>query len=302
MNVPMRIRTDVLIPEGEARAGTKPRLMAGAGPSNRTSRQRTVAIATIAVCSWMAAPAFGSTSHVVASGETLSGIAAANGLSTESLAAWNGLAPDHLVVSGSTVDVPTPEEAGAGTAAAGASTTTAGTHVVAYGETLTSIADANDVYTADLAAANGLAVTDVLIEGTSLTIPTAGSAAPSATPASAGLGAIWSPWGTLYLDPAAADSWNAMRDEALASYGVDLYPAGTLSAYRTTEQQGELYDLFLSGAGAPANPPGGSSHESGLSVDLASEEMLSVVDQIGWQYGWGRYEAPGEWWHVTYGG
>lgn len=260
-----------------------------------------VGASTLAAACWVAAaPAFGSASHVVATGETLSGIAAANGLGTESLAAWNGLPADHLVVSGSTIVVPTAEEAGVGAAA---TTSTGGSHVVSFGETLTSIADANDIYTADLAAANGLAETDLLIEGTALTIPAAGSApAETSTPTSAGLGAIWSPAGTLYLDPAAADAWNAMREVSLSQYGLDIYPAGPLSAYRTAAQQGELYDLFLSGVGAPANPPGGSSHELGLSVDLASEEMLGVVDQIGWQFGWGRYEAPDEWWHVTYAG
>ena len=93
-----------------------------------------------------------------------------------------------------------------------------------------------------------------------------------------------------------------MRQQALSDYGVDLYPAGPLSAYRTSDQQGEMYELFLSGAGAPANPPGMSSHELGLSVDLATPEMRSVVDQIGAIYGWGKYEAPSEWWHVTYAG
>jgi hypothetical protein len=30
--------------------------------------------------------------------------------------------------------------------------------------------------------------------------------------------------------------------------------------------------------------------------------MAAVIGEIGWQYGWGRYEAPDEWWHMTYGG
>ncbi len=46
-----------------------------------------------------------------------------------------------------------------------------------------------------------------------------------------------------------------MRDDSISNYGVDLYPAGPVSAYRTSEQQQELYDLYLSGEGAPANPP-----------------------------------------------
>ena len=93
-----------------------------------------------------------------------------------------------------------------------------------------------------------------------------------------------------------------MRTDALNNYGVDLYPAGPMSAYRTSTQQGEMYEMFLSGTGAPANPPGYSSHELGVSVDLATPEMRDVVDQIGYLYGWGKTEAPTEWWHVTWGG
>lgn len=244
--------------------------------------------------------ALGSTSHVVQPSETLSGIAAVNGLTTESLAAWNGLASDHLVISGSSIIVPSVDEAGPGSGAAVAGGASVGSHVVAYGETLGSIAAANAVSVGELAAANGLAEPDLVIEGVTLTIPA--SSGTSSTASSTGLGAIWSPSGDLYLDPAAAQSWNAMRDRSLADYGVDLYPQGSLSAYRTYEQQGELYDLFLTGVGAPANPPGSSSHEVGLSVDVATEEMRYVVDQIGWEYGWGKLEAPDEWWHVTYGG
>ena len=111
-----------------------------------------------------------------------------------------------------------------------------------------------------------------------------------------GMGHVPSPYGELHLLPAAADAWNAMRAEALSTFGTDIYPG----AYRTYEHQAELYSAFLAGYGAPANPPGSSSHESGTAVDLESPEMRSVVDQIGWKYGWGKVHAPGEWWHVDY--
>ncbi|GIK77231.1 MAG: LysM peptidoglycan-binding domain-containing protein [Acidobacteria bacterium] len=191
--------------------------------------------------------------HTVQPGETLSGIAAANGLTTDALAAWNGVASDHLVIAGASLSVPTPEEAGLGTTATGT-------------------------------AATGAATT-----------------APGTAPAP-WLGSIPSPWGDLYLDAGAAAAWSSMRQASLATYGVDLYPAGPLSAYRTSGQQGEMYELYLSGAGAPANPPGYSSHELGVSVDLATPAMRDIVDQIGWQYGWGKFEAPEEWWHVSWGG
>src|SRR5690242_17282632 len=173
------------------------------------ARARLVAFAAIAAFGAFAAPAAASVTHTIVSGETLSGIAAANGLTTDSLASWNGVSSDYLVIAGNTLSVPTPEETGV----AAPSTTTATT------------------------------------------------AAPAATAPASWLSSIPSPWGDLYLDAGAAAAWNAMRTDALNNYGVDLYPAGPLSAYRTSAQQGEMYELFLSGVGSPANPPGYSSHE-----------------------------------------
>ena len=92
-----------------------------------------------------------------------------------------------------------------------------------------------------------------------------------------------------------------MRQESLADYGVDLYPGGPLSAYRTYDQQSYLYNLYLSGQGAPANPPGTSTHELGVAVDVADETMRGVIDQIGSIYGWAA-TIPSEWWHVQYVG
>lgn len=216
--------------------------------SVRSSLAAALAATALAVAPAAAAAAV---THTVQPGETLSGIAAANGLTTDALASWNGVASDYLVIAGAPLSVPTPEEAGLGATAA----TTAATD------------------------------------------PTATATAPAPW-----LGAIPSPWGDLYLDAGAAAAWNAMRQASLSGYGVDLHPAGPLSAYRTSTQQGEMYELFLTGAGSPANPPGYSSHELGVSVDLATPQMRDVVDQIGWQYGWGKLEAPDEWWHVSWGG
>lgn len=208
-----------------------------------------MAVATLAVCGAVVAPAGASVTHTIQPGETLSGIAAANGLTTDSLASWNGVSSDYLVIAGNTLSVPTPEETGVTAATTSATATTS-----------------------------------------------------TATAPASWLGSISTPWGDLYLDAGAAAAWNAMRTDALNNYGVDLYPAGPLSAYRTSAQQGEMYELFLSGVGSPANPPGYSSHEYGVSVDLATPEMRDIVDQIGWAYGWGKVEAPDEWWHVSWTG
>ena len=248
--------------------------------------------------------------HVVAPGETLWSIAAANNLTTRTVAVFNGLPEDAMVVEGQTIDVPTvdegaaalaaagvvPGDTDAGAADAGASTGSGVTHTVVAGESLSSVAMANGITVEALAAANGLAADAYLIEGQAISVPTASTS----TSSTVGLGHIPSPYGELHLDPEAADSWNAMRDDSIANHGVDLHPAGPVSAYRTYEQQAELYDLYLSGQGAPANPPGTSTHETGLAVDVAEPVMRDVIDQIGYAYGWSG-TIPSEWWHVQYG-
>ena len=268
-------------------------------------RRRQVVIACAALVAGLAhtGSARASVPHVVAPGESLWSISAANNLTTRTVATFNGLSEDALVVEGETIQVPTVEEGAAALASAGvapaadpaaetAATAPAGSHTVVYGETLSSIGAANSVTVADLAAVNGLDPAGILVEGTTLSIPP-----PSAVPA--GMGTIPSPSGDLALEPAAAESWNAMRDDSISNYGVDLYPAGPVSAYRTSEQQQELYDLYLSGEGAPANPPGTSSHETGTAVDVAEPAMRDVIDQIGTAYGWVG-TIPSEWWHVQH--
>ncbi|HEX2415439.1 MAG TPA: LysM peptidoglycan-binding domain-containing protein [Thermoleophilaceae bacterium] len=199
-------------------------------------------------------------------------------------------------------------------------------HTVQPGETLWSISAANNLTTRTVAVYNGLPETAGLMVGTTVYVPTvaegaaalasgAPAVAPPSTSAGAGgqassapatpplgMGSVPSPYGHLPLAPAAADAWNAMRSEALSAYGTDIYPGGPASAYRTYQQQAELYEAYLAGHGAPANPPGTSSHELGTAVDVPTPQMRAVVDQIGWKYGWGKFHAPGEWWHVDYGG
>lgn len=201
--------------------------------------------------------------HVVQPGETLWSISASNNLTTRTVAVYNGLTEDAQVVAGETIEVPTVAEGAAA-----------------------------------LATAPAPAATDPGAMPASTGV--ADEASAESIPPAPGMGHIPSPWGELHLAPAAADAWNAMRAEALRIYGVELQPNGPLSAYRTSDQQAHLYDLYLSGQGAPANPPGTSSHELGTAVDLATPQMRQIVDEIGPGFGWGKIHAPGEWWHVDY--
>jgi hypothetical protein len=214
----------------------------GAGPAISLVWATTAIVVGI-----LAAPASASVPHTVLAGETLSGIAAANGLSTESVAAFNGIATDSWVYEGQTIQVPSADEA------ASASTTSA----------------------------------------------TTTSAEPAATSAY-GMATVSGPLGSVQLDPTAASQWELMRSAALTYYGIDLYPAGTLSGYRTWDQQSYLYDLFLSGQGAPANPPGTSNHELGIAMDVPDPAMADVINEIGPTYGW--YGIESEWWHFEYWG
>lgn len=221
--------------------------------SGRATRPAWLALlVTVILAAGGPAGASAAVPHTVAPGETLSGIAAANGLSTESVAAFNGLSADAWVYEGQTIQIPSGDEA----AAAGTATTS-----TTSTDTRTTTTSSASVY---------------------------------------GLATISGPLGSVQLDPTAASQWEAMRSAALANYGVDLYPAGTLSGYRTYDQQAYLYDLFLSGQGAPANPPGTSTHELGIAVDLADPSMRDAIDQLGATYGW--YGIQSEWWHVEYWG
>src|SRR3954447_12240295 len=137
-------------------------------------------------------PALGAT-HLGAPGETLWGIAAANGLSAGAVAAANGLSPETRVIAGGTLTIPAPGAAPVAAATAPAAAAPAATGGgglrVNWGDTLSAIAVRNGVSLTRLAAVNGLDPSRPLLAGTTLRLPAAGgagaSAAPAATPTAA---------------------------------------------------------------------------------------------------------------------
>jgi N-acetylmuramoyl-L-alanine amidase len=123
--------------------------------------------------------------HMVTSGETLSYVAAANGLTTDELAAANGLSPDALLIAGESLYVPYPSgSGGGGSGGGGEASSGGGSYVVQPGDTLSGIAASAGLSIDELAHLNGLYVDTPLIAGTTLT--TSGSGGGSANTASTG--------------------------------------------------------------------------------------------------------------------
>ena len=284
------------------------------------------AILAIAV---LASTANAAVTHTVGPGETLWSIATANNFTTDSLAAYNGLSADSQVYTGETIQIPTESEAaGVVAASSGTSTTdttstttsstTGASHTVQPGESLSSVAAANGISAETLAADNGLSSDSLLITGEQITVPVSSPTTTATSPSTSSTTSAppaeshpsWTspiycpscPNGEAYLASNAAYNWNAMRQASLSTYGIDLYPAGPYSAYRSYGQQLYLYNQYLDGAGALAAVPGTSAHEYGTAVDLADRSMRTVIDQIGPTYGWAKTEASSEWWHVDYVG
>jgi LysM repeat protein len=226
-----------------------------------------------------AAPASAETAHVVRPGESLFSIATAQNFTVRTIAVYNGLSEDSVLLPGTTVQIPTEDEGAAALIAAGITPGVSPLSVGLSGTTSTTPSSSGETST------------------------TPAPTGPPPTPTAAELSGLvplhGGPAGTFYLAPGAAESFQEMREAAQATYGIDLYPAGPLSAFRTWAQQDYLYRLYLSGKGNLAAPPGSSSHNLGVAVDLADPAMRRVVDEIGPTYGWAGTE-PSEWWHIQY--
>ena len=126
--------------------------------------------------------------HVVAPGESLTSVAATDGLSIGQLAAANGISPDPERVAGTPLLIPPQTAAAAGesvgtTATAQSATPTEvsssseGSYVVQPGDTLTAIAARAGTTVSAIAAANGLNPDGLLLAGAVLQL----SGAPAST-------------------------------------------------------------------------------------------------------------------------
>lgn len=136
-----------------------------------------VASATVATAAAAPAPKI----HVVARGETLTGIARLYGSTVAAIAKANGISRPSFIRVGQRITIPGAASAPATVAAAPAAAAPAPKiHVVARGETLTGIARKYGSTVAAIAKANGIAKPSFLRVGQRLTIPGT-AAAPAGT-------------------------------------------------------------------------------------------------------------------------
>jgi len=241
----------------------------------------------VALLSTLIAPAAASAaSHLVVAGETLSGIAARNGLSTSQLAVANGMAPDAFVIQGTSITVPAPGASGAGV------TTPAplGGYRVRLGDSLSAIAAEHGISVGQLAAANGLSSDGKLIAGTSLRLPGAGSAAASTTSSSgsgsSGGGHHVVPGDTLTgiaaangITPAALAAANGLSPNAFVIAGTKLTipsgaPASSVPATAAAN---------VPSSGAAAGSPGRLTASQIGSIAAANGAPASLASAIAWQ-------------------
>jgi LysM repeat protein len=235
-------------------------------------------------------------SHLVTPGETLSGIAAANGLSPAQLAGANGLAPDAFVIAGRSLTIPSRGAASATSSPTSTTPAPIGGYRVRLGDSLSAIAAKHGVSPTQLAAANGLSVAGTLIAGTSLRLPAAGSSTPSAGSASATTGGAAGghavlPGETLTgiaaahgVTPAALAAANGLAPTAFVIAGTRLKipaaGAGTGSANTTGSATAATN---VPSTGAATGSPGRLTAAQIGSIAAANGAPASLASAIAWQ-------------------
>ncbi len=237
--------------------------------------------------------------HIVARGESLTSVAAADGLSVAQLAAANGLSPGTDLVAGSTLEIPPQSEAVASPAESAAPAgddaqpalaqpqAAAGSYVVRPGDTLSAIAAANGLSVDQLAAANGLDPSAPLLAGSTVSIGGASQAAPAAG-ASQGAPSAGSyvvhPGDTLSAIAAAS---GLSVDQLAADNGLD--PNGVLLAGSTLNVGGgsaastvQPETTGVAGTGAQPTPETVSPQDIGQ-IAGANGVPPSLAEAIGYQ-------------------
>ncbi|HWI21770.1 MAG TPA: LysM peptidoglycan-binding domain-containing protein, partial [Baekduia sp.] len=277
------------------------------GRATLVGMSRSLRIASIALAlALIPAVAQAHSTHVVQPGETLSGVAAAQGVSARTLAVANGLSETAFLIAGSTLIVPD---------ASGPSSSTPAPlsgYRVRMNDTLSGVAAEHGVAIADLAAANGLSPQSMLVIGTTLKLPGAGALGSTTT---SGGGRLVAPGDTLSgiaaaagvtLASLAAANGLPVDHHVVAGTRIKIPAAGTSAVAETgptaspaTANTGPV----ASGGRLTAAQIGAIAGEYGVAPSLASaiawqesgfnNAMVSVADARGIMQ-----VLPGTWTYV----
>jgi LysM repeat protein len=276
--------------------------------------------------------------HTIAPGESLTSIAAADGLTVSELAAANGLSSASQLIAGSTVLIPpqssgmtvatpvstdsvTPssvvgdgdndaDDVGATTSAASSSTasSSSGGYLVQPGDTLSAIAARAGTSVSQLAAANGVDPTGVLLSGSVLRLSGSGSASSSSSGSEVPVSTSSSFSGSYRVQP--GDTLSAIAGRAgvsvaqlAVSNGLD--PNGILLAGSVLRLSGSgsssavAVSTVSSSTSAEGQPVGSVAQGNPVSPPYPTPERVSasqvgaiasangvspsLADAIGWQ-------------------
>jgi LysM repeat protein len=229
-------------------------------------------------------------SHLIVPGETLSGIAAVNGLSAAQLAGANGLPADAFVIAGRSLIIP---PRGAPAPAAAATPAPLGGYRVRLGDSLSAIAAEHGVSLTQLAAVNGLSAAGTLIAGTSLRLPggvastQSASSAPAATTSTGSAGGHPVVRGDTLtgiaakhgITPAALAAANGLAPNAFVIAGTSLKIPAAAPATGTTATAAANVPTTGAATGSPGRLTGAQIG----SIAAANGAPPSLASAIAWQ-------------------
>jgi N-acetylmuramoyl-L-alanine amidase len=227
--------------------------------------------------------------HVVTRGETLASVAATDGLSVAELAAANGISTEARLTTGMVLQIPPKGEETASALStsssqpidSGAGEPEGGSYVVRRGDTLAAIAARAGTTVDELASLNGIAHRNLVVVGTTLTLPE-GAATTSTEPtassrqstgeASSGGSYVVEPGDTLGKIAARVGTTTSELAEINGIRHVNLIVAGT-----TLSLPGESGG---SGAGTPelvSDATSGPSAANGSTYTIRPGDTLASI-------------------------
>jgi LysM repeat protein len=258
-------------------------------------RFRLPALAAVATLLLLPAVASAGVSHLVVPGETLSGIASANGLSPAQLAGANGLPANAFVIVGRALTIPPRGTTTVATTTSAAATPAPfGGYRVRLGDSLSAIAAEHGVSLTQLAAVNGLSASGRLIAGTSLRLPSgvtstqSASSPPANAPATGGasgghpvvrgetLTGIAAQHG---ITPASLAAANGLAPNAFVIAGTSLKIPAAGPVTGTTATAAANVPATGAATGAPGRLTAGQIG----SIATANGAPASLASAIAWQ-------------------